>query len=108
MELNYISTDMLWNLKTFQYEYDKSSALKVRNIFEQTAVEHWMGEKIDFDQLVLTVTSNYNQEDVTLDEPIKSLKKKLKFKKFYIRRLLPEEVIPTENKVGILIHESYR
>lgn len=54
------------------------------------------------------MTSNYSQDDVAMNEPIKSLKKKMKFKKFYIRRQLPEEIIPEEKKVAISIHETYR
>lgn len=72
-------------------------------------VRQWLGDtNTDVENYVLTVTSNYHTEDITLDESLSSLKKKLKFKKFYIRRLIREEQLPDDKKVGVLIHESYR
>jgi hypothetical protein len=49
---------------------------------------------------VLAVTSTYNFEEPVLDETISLLKKKLKFKKFFIRKILPKEVIPKDERVN--------
>lgn len=66
-------------------------------------VKLWLGDTTtNVENYILTVTSNYHTEDITLDESLSSLKKKLKFKKFYIRRLIREEQLPDDKKVSQL------
>ena len=90
IELNYINSEVLWEVKSITVEFDKSSAIKVRDLLSMNEVQDWLGSVPDpeLDNFVLTITSNYNTENISRDEPVKSLKKKLKFKKFYIRKLL--------------------
>lgn len=102
IELNYINNEVLWEVKSITVEFDKSSSIKVRDLLRMNEVQDWLGggPVTELDNFVLTVTSNYNTEDISLDEPVMMLKKKLKFKKFYIRKLLKQELHPQDKKVS--------
>lgn len=57
--------------------------------------------------LIYICTSTYQHDTTDENEKMSTLRKKLKYKKLYLRRALQSELnIAPENKVCIMIHES--
>jgi hypothetical protein len=79
---------LIWDSNEEVFHYDRSLNLKMMDVIEEKGQE-WLAA--DHSQVVLTCSSLYNQEDVFIDEMLHILKKKLKYRKLFIRRLSQSE-----------------
>lgn len=99
LQVSYINPTTLWDCKTIDIKYKKAPDLSLATLLSQPEV-HEKLENVPLDRFIFIVSSTFSGEIVQQDEKINAIRKKLKYKKLYIRRALPRELeIPSDEKV---------
>ena len=108
MEIQFIDPDLLWDCQTIQYTYEKATDPTLEDVLHSDEIQPRI-KGLKADQLVFICTSTYQHEDADAKEKLSILRKKLKYKKLYIRKALQSEVhIPADQKCCVMIHESFK
>ncbi|CAD8072992.1 unnamed protein product [Paramecium sonneborni] len=108
LEIQFIDPNLLWDCQSLIYAYDKNQDPPLGQILQTPEIQDKI-QNINPSELVYICTSSYQCDDTNENEKMSTLRKKLKYKKLYIRKALQSELnIEKENKVCIMIHESFK
>ncbi|CAD8175796.1 unnamed protein product [Paramecium octaurelia] len=108
LEIQFIDPNLLWDCQTLVYNYDKAQDPTLGQILQSPEIQEKI-QQINPSDLIYICTSAYQHDDTDENDKMSSLRKKLKYKKLYIRKALQSELnIEKENKICIMIHESFK
>jgi hypothetical protein len=56
----------------------------------------------------MTCATTYSTEDVFIDDMLDNLRKKIKYRKLFIRKMTEYEInVPLDNRVIFIVHNGY-
>ncbi|CAK69659.1 unnamed protein product (macronuclear) [Paramecium tetraurelia] len=108
LEIQFIDPNLLWDCQTLIYNYEKTQDPTLGQILQSPEIQDKI-QQINPTDLIYICTSAYQHDDTDENDKMSSLRKKLKYKKLYIRKALQSELnIEKDNKICIMIHESFK
>ncbi|KAM3144034.1 hypothetical protein pb186bvf_003798 [Paramecium bursaria] len=100
LKIQVIQDDNIWLSKEETYEFDKFAGLKFKDIVPHIG--------LDPDQVIMTCSNNFSYEEVFIDEMLHVLKKKLKYKKLFLRKLTSyEQSITLDDRIQVILNNVF-
>jgi hypothetical protein len=78
---------MPWKVTTIFYEYEKSAKPLVSDLLQDPRILEKLGKEVD-----MICSSTFSFDEIKVSDLVSQVKKKTKFKKFYLRSLTDDEI----------------